>query len=139
MSDVVLANLDDLRQVVADLLDASSPLVVDRKDASRLLAVSDTTFGRLVNDGVIRPVPHLRPKRYSLELLRRFAAGDETAFVSAGASTSATGLSPRPVAGVDGPSGAIGADPTSFGGSVSPLPVARREAGRQANTPEDAA
>lgn len=80
MSAVQLASVDDLRAVVADLLDVDAPLVADRQRARQLLDVSDTTFGRLVNEGVIRPVPHLRPRRYSIELIRRFAAGDSEAF-----------------------------------------------------------
>lgn len=121
MTDVTLATLDDLRTVVADLLDADQPLVLGRQRARKLLDLSDSTFGRLVNEGVIRPVPHLRPAKYSIELLRRFAAGDEHAFAPAGASTSA---GTRPLAEVNGPAGADGTD-LELPGSVSLLPNAR--------------
>lgn len=112
MTAVTVASLDDLRQVVSELVDIDAPLVVDRRRARRMLDLSDTTFGRLLNEGVIRPVPHLRPAKYSVERLRRFADGDETAFqFSAAADLS--------VPAIDGPSGSSTDAPC--GGSVSPL------------------
>lgn len=120
MSAVQLASVDDLRAVVADLLDVDAPLVADRQRARQLLDVSDTTFGRLVNEGVIRPVPHLRPRRYSIELIRRFAAGDSEAFAQL----------PR----ADETPGSTGAAPSSSG-SVSPLrPPAKQGTGGPTRT-----
>lgn len=122
---VALATLDDLRQVVADLLDASAPAVVGRGDARRILDLSDTVFGELVRDGVIRPVPHLRPRKYSVELLRRFAAGDPTAFAHLAPAVASSPAANPPVAGFDGPAGA---DSTAVlsGGEVLPLPASAR-------------
>lgn len=73
---VTIATLDDLRTVVAELLDDNiRPLVVRPQDAARMLGVSDNTLRRLVKDGHLQPVPHLRPTRYSIRALEQFVSG----------------------------------------------------------------
>lgn len=100
MTAVAIASIEDIKAAVAELLDAQAPLVVDRAGACRMLKTSDATFGRLVHEGVIQPVPGLRPSRYSINLLRRFVDGERDVFAQlAGASTSAEN---PPSAGVDG-------------------------------------
>lgn len=137
MTGVALASLDDLRAVVAELTDISRPLVVGRKEAVRLLDTSDTTFGRMVRAGHIRPVPHLTPPKYSVELLRRFANGDGQAFAHLGGAASgsdtadvsdelADGVRHTPGDGVVSPlrapaqQGTGGPDRTARGGPTTP-------------------
>lgn len=121
MSSVLVATIDEVRDVVRDAL--AEGLGVRRHaytvdEAAESLGVSAHTVRQLISGGHLRTLPHMgRSVRIPVASL------DE--FTSAGASTPAI-----PRAGVDGPSGAIGTDP-SCGGSVSPLPSARGAVGKE--------
>jgi hypothetical protein len=96
---VTLATLDELRTVVADLLDHHPrPLVVNRADAARMLAISDTAFGRLLKNGVIHPVPNMNPKRYSIAALEAFVSGADGSADPTGTDHSFRPVSPLPSA-----------------------------------------
>jgi len=104
VSAVTIADLAEVRRALAELLDRPEPILVDRKTAGAMLDLSDTTFGRLVKEGHIRPTPNTRPAKYSTVLLRRWAEGDSQAFAHLG----------------EAPSGSTG---TAAGSAqVSPLP-----------------
>lgn len=52
------------------------PLACSREEARRVLGgISESTMWRLEKRGLIKAIPHLRHKLYSIEELRRFVSG----------------------------------------------------------------
>lgn len=126
---IAVASLDDLERVVARLAQAPRPIAVNRTDAARLLAVSPSTFDRMVKEGTVHPIPGMHPARFSVLRLEEFAAGlDPWGQISTSSGHVPNNGGRAAPGDVDGPSG-----PTGGGDSVtplSPLQLARQAGGR---------
>lgn len=69
-----------MKQNVENATESVERLLCNRTEARRMLGgISETTMWRWEQLGLIRPLPHLRHKMYSVEMLKRFANGGRPA------------------------------------------------------------
>lgn len=67
-----MSNIGDKRNTEASL--AVERIAYNAAEACKALGVSSVTLWRLEKRGVLKPIPGLRHRLYSVESLRRFAA-----------------------------------------------------------------